>query len=84
MVLMNATVRAINGTQTKPIGHVNLDVAIAKNVLQVCFYVMLVGSMEEHFVLGCTWCYLTNCHIDWHMRQAKMLYKRHASQVPLL
>lgn len=61
MVPTNATVRAINGTRTKPIGHVTLDIVIAKNVLQVRFYVLPVGSMEEHVVLGRTWCYLTNC-----------------------
>ena len=66
MVPTNATVRAINGTGVKPIGHVTLDIVITKNVLQVCFYVVPAESMEEHVVLGCTWCYLTNCQIDWH------------------
>ena len=33
MVPTNATVRAINGTQMKPIGHVTLDTIIAKHVL---------------------------------------------------
>ena len=46
MVPTNAIVRAINGTQSKLIGHVNLGVVIAKNVLQVRFYVMPIGSME--------------------------------------
>ena len=63
----------------KPIGHVTLDVIIAKHVLQVRFYVMPAGTMEEHVVLGQTWCYLTNCQIDWHKQQAKMLYKGHAT-----
>ena len=40
--------------------------------------------MEEHVVLGHTWCYLTNCQIDWHKQQAKMVYKGHAAQVSLL
>ena len=40
--------------------------------------------MEEHVVLGCTWCYLTNCQIDWHEQQAKMVYKGHATQIPFL
>ena len=40
MVLTNAIVRAINDTQTKPIGHVTLDVAVAKTMLQIHFYVM--------------------------------------------
>lgn len=40
--------------------------------------------MEEHVVIGHTWCYLTNYQIDWHKQQAKMVYKGHATQVPLL
>ena len=68
----------------KPIGHVTLDIVITKNVLQVRFYVLLVGSMEEHVVLRCTWCYLTNYQINWHKQEAKMVYKGHATQVPLL
>ena len=48
MVPTNAMVRAINGTRTKPIGQVTLDVIIAKHVLQVRFYVMPAGTMEEH------------------------------------
>ena len=67
MVPTSAIVRAINGMQMKHIGHVTLDIAITKDVLQECFYVLPVGSMEEHVVLGHTWCYLTNCQIDWHM-----------------
>ena len=35
-------------------------------------------------ILGHTWCYLTNCQIDWHKIQAKMVYKGNAVQVPLL
>ena len=64
MVPTNMTVRAINGTRTKPIGYVTLDVIITKDVLHVHFYVMPAGTMEEHVILGCTWCYLTNCQID--------------------
>ena len=45
---------------------------------------MPTGTMEEHVILGRTWCYLTNCQIDWHKQQAKMVYKGHAMQVPLL
>ena len=84
MVPTNATIRVITGTRTKPIGHVTLDVILTKHVLQVCFYVLPVGTMEEHVILGCTWCYFTNCQIDWHKQQAKMVYKVHATQVPLL
>ena len=40
--------------------------------------------MEEHVILGCTWCYLTNCQIDWNKKQAKMVYKGNAAQVSLL
>ena len=40
--------------------------------------------MEEHVVLGRMWCYLTNYQIDWHNQQAKVVYKRHVTQVPLL
>ena len=57
----NVTVTAINGTRTRPIGYVTLDVMIVKHVLQVRFYVMPASTMEEHVILGCTWCYLTNC-----------------------
>ena len=57
---------------------------IAKHVLQVHFYVMPIGTMEEHVILGHTWCYLTNCQIDWHKKQAKMVYKGNATQVSLL
>ena len=78
MVPTNATVTAINGTRTRPIGYVTLDVIIAKHVLQVRFYVMPVGTMEEHVILGRTWCYLTNFQIDWHKKQAKMVYKGNA------
>ena len=53
-------------------------------MLQVRFYVLPVGTMEEHVVLGHTWCYLTNCQIDWHKKQAKMVYKGNATQVSLL
>ena len=84
MVPTNATVTTINGTRTRPIGYVTMDVIIAKHVLQVRFYVMPVGTMEEHVILGRTWCYLTNCQIDWHKKQAKMVYKGNATQVPLL
>ena len=84
MVPTNATVTTINGTRTRPIGYVTLDVMIAKHVLQVRFYVMPAGTMEEHVILGRTWCYLTNCQIDWHRRQAKMVYKGNAAQLPLL
>ena len=84
MVPTNATVTAINGTQTKPIGYVTLDVIIAKHVLQVRFYVMPASTMEEHVILGRTWCYLMNCQVDWHKKQAKMVYKGNAAQVPLL
>ena len=84
MVPTNATVTAINGTRMRPIGCVTLDVIIAKHVLQVCFYVMHAGTMEEHVILGCTWCYLTNCQIDWHKKQAKIMYKGNAAQVSLL
>ena len=56
-----------------------LDIIVAKNVLQVPFNVLPAGTMEEHVVLGRTWCYLTNCLIDWHKQQAKMLYKGHAT-----
>ena len=66
MVPTSATVRAINGTCTKPIGYVTLDVIIAKHVLQVYFYVMPAGTMEERVILGRSWYYLTNCQIDWH------------------
>ena len=52
MVPTNVTVRAINGTRMKPIGHVTLDVIIAKHVLQVRFYVMPIGTMKEHVILG--------------------------------
>ena len=48
------------------------------------FYVLPAGTMEEHVVLGQTWCYLTNYQIDWHKQQAKMIYKGHATQMPLL
>ena len=75
MVPMNATVRANNGTQTKPIGHVTVDVVVAKIVLHVHFHVMLTGLMEEHMVLRRTWCCLLNCQVDWHSRKAKMIYK---------
>ena len=68
MVPTNTTIRAINGTRMKPIGYVTLDVIIAKHVLQVRFYVMPVGTMEEHVILGRTWCYLTNCQVDWHKK----------------
>lgn len=84
MVPTNAIVRAINGTRTKPIGHVTLDIIIAKHVLHVRFYVLPAGTMEENVVLGRTWCYLMNCQIDWHKNQAKMVYKGHATQVLLL
>ena len=40
--------------------------------------------MEEHVILGRTWCYLTNCQIDWHKKHARMVYKGNAAQVPLL
>ena len=80
MVPTNATVMAINGTRTRPIGYVTLDVMIAKHVLQVRFYVMPAGTMEEHVILGRTWCYLTNCQIDWHKQQARMVYKGNAKQ----
>ena len=46
--------------------------------------VLPIGTMEEHVVLGHTWCYLTSSQIDWHKQQAKMVYKGHATQVPLL
>ena len=52
--------------------------------MQARFYVLPAGTMEEHVVLGWTWCYLTNCQIDRHKQQAKMVYKGHATQVPLL
>ena len=84
MVPTNVIVRGINGMRTKPIGHVTLDIIIAKHVLQVRFYVLPVSTIEEHVVLGHTWCYLTNYQIDWHKQQAKMLYKIHATQIPLL
>ena len=84
MVPTKAIVRAINGTRMKPIGYVTLEVIIAKYVLQVRFYVMHVGTMEEHVILGRTWCYLTNYQIDWHKQQAKMVYKGNAAQVSLL
>ena len=84
MVLTNAMVRVINSMWTKPIGHVTLDIIIAKHVLQACFYVLRAGTMEGHVVLGRMWCYLTNCQIDWHKQQAKMVYKGHATDVPLL
>ena len=45
---------------------------------------MPAGTMEEHVILGRTWCYLTNCQVDWDKRQAKMVYKGNAAQVPLL
>ena len=45
---------------------------------------MPARSMEEHVLLGHTWYYLTNCQIDWHSCQAKILYKEQACQVPLL
>ena len=80
MVPTNATITAINGTRTRPIGYVTLDVMIAKHVLQVRFYVMPAGTMEEHVILGRTWCYLTNCQIDWHKKHAKMVYKGNAAQ----
>ena len=51
MVPTNAIVRAINGMRIKPIGHVTLDIIIAKHVLQVHFYVLPASSMEEHVVL---------------------------------
>ena len=82
MVPTNATVTAINGTRTKPVGYVTLDVIIAKHVLQVRFYVMRAGTMEERIILGHTWCYLTNCQVDWHKKQVKMVYKGNAAQVP--
>ena len=84
MVPTNAMVRAISGTQMKPIRHVTLDVIIAKHVLQIRFYVLPAGTIEEHVILGHTWCYLTNCQIDWHNQQAKMVYKGHTTQVLLL
>ena len=40
MVPTNATVRTINGTRTKPIGHLTLDIVITQNVLWVRFYVL--------------------------------------------
>ena len=40
--------------------------------------------MEEHVILGRKWCYLTNCQIDWHKKQAKMVYKGNAVLIPLL
>ena len=84
MVPSNTIVRAINGTVMNPLGHIILDVLIAKQVLQVRFYVMPAGTMEEHVVLGRTWCFLTNCQIDWHKQQVKMVYKGITAQVPLL
>ena len=51
MVPTNTLVRAIDGTQSKTIDHVTLNVGIAKMVLWVRFYVMLVGTMEDHMVL---------------------------------
>ena len=65
-----------------------MDIILTKHVLQVWFYVLQVGTMEEHVVLGLvlghTWCYLTKCQIDWHKQQTKIVYKGHATQVPLL
>ena len=61
-----------------------LDIVIAKNVLQVCSYVLPTGSMKEHVVLKHMWCYLTNYQIDWHKKQAKMVYKGHATQESFL
>ena len=64
--------------------YVTLDVIIAKHLLQVHFYVMPVGTMEEHAILWHSWYYLTNCQIDWHKQSAKMVYKGNATQVSLL
>ena len=60
MITTNATMRSIDGALTKLIEHITLNVAVAKNMLHVCFYVMPVGTLEEHMVLGQTWCCQVN------------------------
>ena len=79
-----APLRSIEGNMIDTLEYVTLNHVVNSLVVTSIFYVILVGTNEEHMVLGQTWWYQVNYQFAWRQRRTFLTSSGRTSIMELL